>query len=225
MVYLVAQKKHLLVVGVVIAVLIAGLKIFTSGYNGQELIKKAFEEIEKEASYSYTSEVRLLEKEKVNYLSQVEGIKTTNGAWAKGKILGTPVEILCIDDTTYFRDVQTGKWLTFKGINLRDAQALVNELNPLKVLAFNQIKNLRYRGTETVGGVRCIVFEGWPEYTHPVLKHLYHDYEGKFYLEKKNKKLKRVVLRAKSSFNRTIVLAVRVTFKETGRQVKLPVPH
>lgn len=225
MIYFLPIRKHYLLVVGVLLLLLLGFSFFSGGGKNQEIIKDALLQLQNLSSYRYSSEVRIMEKEKVNYLSQVEGINTEKGAWAKGTILGTPVEILCIDNTTYFRDVQTGKWLTLKGINLGQAEALVNELNPLKVLYFNEIKNVRYRGIEKIDGVNCLVFEGWPSYTHPVLKHMYYDYEGKFYIEKKSKKLKRVILRAKSRFNQNIILAVRITFKEFGSRVKLPSPR
>ena len=226
MIYFLPLRKQYFVAAGLILLILIGIKLTSSGIaKNQEILQDAFLKMQKLSSYSYTSEVRIMEKEKVTYLSQVEGIKSEKGAWAKGTILGTPVEILCVNNTTYFRDVQDGKWVTLKGINLGEAESLVNELNPLKVLAFDEIKNVRYRGVEKIDGVNCLVFEGWPSYIHPVLKHLYYDYEGKFYIEKRSKKIKRVILRAKSRFNQNIVLAVRITFKESGSRVKLPSPR
>ncbi|ABB14232.1 hypothetical protein [Carboxydothermus hydrogenoformans] len=222
MVFLVNRK--LLYIAVTLIIFIFGIKIYFANDNYPDLIKKAVLEVENLSSYRYTSEVRIMEREKVEYLSRVEGVKTGEGTWVKGEILETPVEILCIDNTTYFRDSQTGRWLTFPGIKLEEAEALVNELNPLRVLAFNRVENVRFRGTEKIDGEKCLVLEGRPDYQHPILKHLYYDYEGKFYLAKKDKKLKRVVLRAKSRFNKTVILAVRITFREAGKEVKLPAP-
>jgi len=232
--WLVLNKRAVLS-GLVLLVLLAliawgGGRLMPRGHGKmqpQEMLKTALERTKASGSFRYQAETRLTTagKSSVDFFSQVEGERVApDRVRMKGLLMNTPVEFIQVGDSSYFKDQQTGRWITLPGNKLADSELFYAELNPLAYFNFKDIPELKYKGEENVNGEKLLLLEMRPNLMDPFLELRLTDYYFKVWLSPADCRIRRATLQARDKYSPQNGIEINLRFWDYDKNITIEPP-
>lgn len=127
-----------------------------------ELTQLAIDNTFSAQTYRFQSKSTLYVGKEERVFSVFEGEKSDGKRHIEGNILGTPLNIFHIDDTTYQQDAASGQWYLIDNTGLEASSLLINELDPEKDFHFSSLGETVCKGNEKVNGQSVKVMEFHP---------------------------------------------------------------
>ncbi len=113
----------------------------------EELLVKTVEKLATVENYRYKVELKLIANGHERNISSIEGERRgKEGFHLFGVIQGTPIDAYHIENTTYLKAGEKGKWMTIPGNQVFEQDLFMIEIDPLSSLKFTKIDNLVYTG-------------------------------------------------------------------------------
>lgn len=167
----------------------------------EELLVKTAEKLADLEDYRYKVELKLVSNGHERHISSIEGErKGTEGFHLKGVIEGTPIEAYHVENTTYLKAGEQGKWMTIPGNRVFEQDLFMVEIDPLASLKFVKIENLVYEGKVNFNGQKLHQLSFTPELDHPFMNKHWSDFQYTIWLKSNGELAKaevRAILKAK----------------------------
>jgi len=130
------------------------------------------------SDYRYWIEVLLVKGDQEQILSSLSGEKAGDNFHLQGEMAGEPIEIYHVNQTTYTRTQGSDRWMKYPLNDLRQANLLFGELNPLQNLEFAAYSALVYEGrAEAIGAGRVHVLRLKPELEDNLISRYFENFE------------------------------------------------
>ena len=107
--------------------------------------------------YCYTSEAVRVSNGTEQVITRLNGEKCGDNVHLYGTadVLDTEIDVYQIGDTFYRRDIANGQWMQMTGQNIEATEYLLQEINPLGCLYYQDNARVTAQGKEKIGGVTC----------------------------------------------------------------------
>lgn len=161
----------------------------------EELILKALDTTHAVGSYRFHLEGYLEAEGGRIEVSRVTGERSAAGdlhLW--GRMTGQEVHIYQIQDTTYYKDALSGRWMVTPGNTALQQELFMVEVNPLSVLKITNIQGLQYKGRQKNMPGRPYLLELRPEINNRLLNTYWQNYYCKIWVERRSHYIRRVEL-------------------------------
>lgn len=175
-------------------------------------------------SFRYRLQSEFVVKDRKEVISELTGEKDKENKHIKGEMVSTPVDIYFIDGMIYNYDSFSNKWLVIESGSSNSEDLMISELNPLSNFRFknvNQVEKLKF---EKVDGVECLVVRCRPSVESKLLENLWKDFEYIFWLDYKQRLVRKAELTAVSKSNEQTHLEIKVKFYDFNKKIKLGPP-
>ncbi|MGB9782935.1 MAG: hypothetical protein ACPLXA_08225 [Moorellaceae bacterium] len=177
----------------------------------EELVVQALDTTNAVTSYRFRLEAYLQTEGGEIEVSRVNGERSPEGDWHLwGRMTGQEVDIYQVKDTTYFKDVLSGRWMVTPGNTPWQQELFMAEVDPLSLLKITQIKELQYQGRPRNLPGRPHLLMLQPEVNNRLLNSYWKNFYYKLWIEKGSHYIRRVELvadhRQKAHNKLTIVL-------------------
>lgn len=170
----------------------------------QQMLAAGIENTRVSASFRYQTETRLTAEGNadINFSSKVEGERVApDKVRMTGVIMNTPIEFIQAGEIAYFKDQQTGQWISMPGSRVTETEFFYAELNPLAYFNFKDVPDLKYKGLDKVNGEKLILLEMRPNLMDPFLELRLSDYYYKVWLSPDDYRLRQVAIQARDKQN------------------------
>lgn len=136
----------------------------------EELMAKTANRLSQLEEYRYRVELKLVSNGYERHISSVEGERKNADAFhLKGVIEGTPIEAFHLENVTYLKAGENGKWMTIPGNQVFEQELFMVEINPLASLKFINIEDLVYEGRASLNGKKLHQLSFTSELEHPFM--------------------------------------------------------
>ncbi|NLO89836.1 MAG: hypothetical protein GX088_05880 [Clostridia bacterium] len=215
-------KIKIIIVSVAILLLLAvgGTAVYRHNTKivPEGLLKNSLENTLKAQSYAFSIKSQLYVDGNERLLSDLEGKKDSKGNFhLKGKMLSQDVEIYQIQDTTYFKEHNSDKWMVLEDNNIMEMEQFMTEVNPLSNFNFVIPEKVDYHGKEKVKGITCHVLSLEPNVENRILKIHWRGFSYKLWVEQGGDYIRKAVLKAKGKENSSAVLELNMDFSDFNR--------
>lgn len=182
------------------------------------LLKEAMGKTFQAKSYSFGVQSTLLVNGKERPLSSIKGKKDDqNNYYLSGTMLRQKVEVYQVQDTTYFREGSSDKWMVMEHNNIMNMQQFTTEVNPLSNFSFSVPEQVEYVGKETIDGRKCVVLECLPHVESEILNMHWKNFRYKLWVDKGKKVIKKASVSAENKENAKSVLELQVTLTDYNK--------
>ena len=179
-------------------------------------------------SYRFTIDSQLLVDGKKRQFSLIQGEKGENNSYhIQGTILGTPVNIYQIRDTTYRQDPIDHKWMVIEKSSMEKESMLISELNPISNFYFNEIGPItplekEKNKEENQLGMK---YQIQPELENHWIEAYFIDITYQLYITKKAPyHLEKAYIEASSRSNPENKLFMEIEFWDFGKSISIQQP-
>lgn len=177
-------------------------------------------------SYSFGVESSLKVDGKVRKLSAIEGKKDAqNNYYIKGTMLRQNVEVYQIEDTTYFREASSDKWMLMENNNIMDMQQFTTEINPLTNFSFAVPETVELIGKEKIDGKKYVVVECMPHVENEFLKMHWKNFRYTMWIDKGKKVICQAQVSAENKENAKSLLELKMTLSDFNKVDKIVLPE
>lgn len=191
-----------------------------------ELIVQALDITNQATSYRFHVEASLTSAGNKVELSNLDGERSSDGAfYLKGQMTGQEVEIYQLEETTYFRDPVSKRWMVTPGNSPLDQEKYMAEINPLSILKITQLDGLQYLGRQRDLPGRPYLLTCQPQVNNQFLNSYWQDFYYQFWVERGDKYIRRVSLEAAHRQNPEDKLTMIVDFYDFNKNIKIEPPQ
>jgi hypothetical protein len=174
--------------------------------------------------YRYRLQSSFTVEERGEVISKVEGEKSNGNTHIKGEMVNTPVDIYYIDRTIYNYDSASQKWLVIESDTNNSEELLISELNPLSNFRLKQVNQVEKINFEMVDGVECLVVQCQPSVESQLLETLWKDFEYRFWLDYKQRFIRKASLNAVNKRSPGTTLSLTVEIFDIGENINIEPP-
>ena len=195
----------LLVVGVMSGIcwMLGGTRSFTP-VEPEKLLSRALLQTKRARSYSYHLKTELITAHGRRCLNDLEGERVLpDKVRVRGRIFNTPVEIIKVGDTTYWKDRLMARWLKLEGDRLGKLGAFITELDPLVLFCFQEISKTTLSEKERFRGRKVWVVEFTPQLTNDFLRARFMDFRYRCFISPDKYRIVKTEVRARSKDTNT----------------------
>lgn len=197
------------------------LKIVPADY-----LKKTMDKTLGANSYTFEVESVLYVDNKERPLSSIKGKKDSKGNYhLSGTMLRQKVEVYQMQDTTYFREASSDKWMVMENNNIMNMQQFATEVNPMSNFSFGVPEQVELKGKEKVDGRKCLVFECSPHVESEFLNRHWKNFKYTIWIDKGNKLVKKAAVSAENKENAKSVLKLEVVLKDYNKVPEIVLPE
>lgn len=183
-----------------------------------DLLQEAMEKTFRAESYSFGVQSTLLVDGKERPLSDIKGKKDAhNNYYLSGTMLRQKVEVYQIQNTTYFREGSSDKWMVMKNNNIMTMQQFTTEVNPLSNFSFAVPEQVKFVGKEEVDGRKCYVLECSPNVENEIMVRNWKNFSYKMWVDRGKKVITKAAVTAENKENPKSGLELQVTLKEFNK--------
>ena len=175
-------------------------------------------------SFRYRLQSEFVVKDRKEVISELTGEKDKENKHIKGEMVSTPVDIYFIDGMIYNYDSFSDKWLVIESGSSNSEDLMISELNPLSNFRFKNVNQLEKLPFEKVDGVECLVVRCRPSVESKLLENLWKDFEYIFWIDYKQRLVRKAELTAANKSNEQTHLEIKVKFYDFGKKIKLGPP-
>lgn len=192
----------------------------------EELIVQALDITNQATSYRFHVEAYLTTAGNKVVLSNLDGERSSDGSfYLKGQMTGQEVEVYQVEDTTYFRDPASKRWMVTPGNSPLDQEKYMAEINPLSILKITQVNELQYLGRQRKVPGRPYLLTCRPRVNNQFLNSYWRDFFYQFWVERGDKYIRRVSLEAAHRQNPEDKLTMTVDFYDFNKHIKIKPPQ
>lgn len=224
--WLVFNKKCSLIIIAVIAflglILFKGIQYWQeTRINPEELFYTALDNTINAGSFCYRIQTELGRE---NSASTVTGKRTAPGnVHIQGNLQDTQFELVRIDDKVYFKESNTGKWLTLTGNKMVESELFV-ELNPLQNFNFKDIPEINYKGIEKVGSEKLALLELHPNVNNQFLQMRFNEFVYQVWIDPREKFIRKAVVEATGLEGQKDRMRIAIELWDYNKQIKISPP-
>ena len=191
-----------------------------------QLLREALENTFNAQSYTFSVKSNLVVDGKQRALSDIEGEKDKEGNYhIKGTMLKQAVEVYQIENTTYFKEEKTDKWMVIENNNIMDMEQFITEVNPLSNFNFTIPPNIDYLGKEEIDGRKCVVLSCMPDVENQILELHWNNFKYKLWVDKGKKIIRQAEVMAESKNDSGTTLCLNVELKDTNKGGEISPPE
>ncbi|MEG1501151.1 MAG: hypothetical protein RR396_04275 [Clostridiales bacterium] len=151
-------------------------KLTKGNIDPENLLQEALGNTFQSPTYHFQSKSILYINDEKRVFSVLQGEKSTTDHHVEGSILGTPINIYQIGDTTYQQDALGSSWYQIKkGEKSADASLLMAELNPQKDFYFSKINKIEDLGKEKLNGQKVRTLRFYPTLENKWIERYFQD--------------------------------------------------
>ena len=142
----------------------------------EELMGKTIQRLSGLEGYTYKMELKLISNGHERQISSIKGErKDVDNFHLIGVIEGTPVEAYHLENTTYLKAGEAGKWMVIEGNKVFDQDLFMVEIDPLASFNFIKVEDLIYQGRKEIDGQKAHQLTFTPQLEHPFMnKHWFN---------------------------------------------------
>ncbi|WP_338823937.1 hypothetical protein MHOCP_20940 [Moorella humiferrea] len=192
----------------------------------QELIVKALDATNQAKSYRFHVEASLISGGNRIDLSKLDGERAEDGSlYLKGQMTGQPVEIYQIEDTTYFRDPASKRWMITPGNNPLEQEKYMVEINPMSILKVTRVDDLQYLGRQKSIPGKPYLLTCRPQVNNQFLNSYWQDLYYQFWVERGSNYIRKVSLEAAHRQRPQDKLTMTVDFYDFNKRINIKPPQ
>ncbi|MFA5535957.1 MAG: hypothetical protein WDA53_02175 [Bacillota bacterium] len=191
----------------------------------EELLAKTTEKLTAVENYRYKVELKLIANGQERNISDVEGErKGEEGFHLSGVIQGTPIEAYHINNITYLKAGEKGKWMTIPGNRVFEQDLFMVEIDPLASLNFIKVDNLVYAGRVNYKGQKLHQLSFAPELEHPFMNKHWFGFQYTLWLKTNGELVKgEVAANLKARPEDRFYLTIEITDYHAKIQLEPPI--
>ncbi|NLW07183.1 MAG: hypothetical protein GX039_04290 [Clostridia bacterium] len=191
-----------------------------------ELIIQALDITNQASSYRFHVEASLTSAGNKVILSDLDGMRSSDGSfYLKGQMTGQEVEIYQLDQTTYFRDPTSKRWMVTPGNSPLEQEKYMAEINPLSILKITQVNELQFLGRQRDLPGRPYLLTCRPQVNNEFLNSYWQDFYYQFWVERGSKYICKVSLEAAHREKPEDKLTMTVDFYDFNKDIKIEPPQ
>ena len=196
-----------------------------SKLSSEELAQLAIDNTFSADSYRFHSKSTLFVAEEERVFSVFEGEKSQDKRHIEGNILGTPLNIFHIDNTTYQQDANSGLWYIVENNNLDTSSLLINELDPEKDFHFSSLGEVIDLGKEEIDNIKVRVIEFHPVLENKWIIKYFQDITYTLKIKGGNKPyIVSAIISAVSKENESATLVIENYFQDFNTEINIEAP-
>ncbi|WP_258358560.1 hypothetical protein [Moorella sulfitireducens (nom. illeg.)] len=191
-----------------------------------ELIVKALDTTNRATSYRFHVEASLITGGNKIDLSSLDGERGYDGSlYLKGQMTGQPVEIYQVEDTTYFRDPTSKRWMVTPGNNPLEQEKYMAEINPLSILKITRVDDLKFLGRQKKVPGRPYLLTCRPQVNNQFFNSYWQDPYYQLWVERGSNYIRKVSLEAAHRQHPQDKLTMTVDFYDFNKRINIKTPQ
>lgn len=178
-------------------------------------------------SFRYRAETKINTegKENTDFISSIEGERAApDQIKISGVIMNTPIDLIQIGESSYFKDQPSGRWISLDGNKISDMEVFYAELNPLAYFNFQDIPELKYKGTAKTNGARALLMELRPLPADLLLNNRLTDLSYKIWLDPKDYRIQQALIQAKDKNSPQSSIEINLSFWDYDKNISITAP-
>lgn len=192
----------------------------------EELIVQALDKTNQAASYRFHIEAHLISADNKITLSNLIGERSSDGGfYIKGEMTGQEIEVYQVENSTYFRDFDSERWMVTPGNSPLDLEKYMVEINPLSIIKITQANDLQYLGRQRKVPGRPYLLTCRPWINNQFLNSYWHDFYYQLWVERGSKYIIKVSIEAIHRQNPQDKLLLTVDFYDLNKRIKIKPPQ
>ena len=176
--------------------------------------------------YRYASEAVRVTDGKEQVITRLYGEKYGENIhlYGSAEVIDAEINVYQIGDTFYRQDIVSGKWMQMIGQNIEATEYLLQEINPLGCIVFDETARVIEQGKEKLDGVTCKKYQVQSSGERTFLTSGWRQFYYTLWLDKQHR-LKQIEIIADDHENSAEQLRLLVQFDwhTTVQEIKAPV--
>lgn len=192
-----------------------------------EMLQIGLERTMDSDSFRYRLETKLSAEgqEDTSFFSSVEGERAAPGQISiNGNIMHTPIQLIQLNDSSYFLDPSSGQWVALTENKLSDMEMFYAELNPLAYFDFKSVSALKSKGRVKVNGEKLLLIELSPLPRDPFLTLYLTDFSYKIWLDPADYRIRQAEIRAQDQSNPQSGMEISLGFWDYDKNISIIPP-
>lgn len=175
--------------------------------------------------YRYTSEAVRVHEGTEQVVTRLTGEKCGENIHLYGtaEVLDTEINVYQIGETFYRQDIVSGQWMQMTGQNLTATAYLLQEIDPLGCLSFDDTAQVITQGKEKLDGVSCKKYQVQSSGESTFLTSVWSEFYYTVWIDKKHR-LQQVEIIADDHENNTEQLRLLVQFDWDAAVAEIKAP-
>jgi outer membrane lipoprotein-sorting protein len=194
------MKKYVILISLGVVLILAavtGVLLFKGKSDPKETASEALQKLNAAQSFRYTFVQHEINGAQEKLLADLSGEKSGNDIGLKGKVAGNDVEMVCLGDDFFNRDLLNQKWVRYPGIAGTVIQQLFPvEFNPSTIVELDETDEVVLHNEEVINEKKCWVYQITPKVAADSINKEWKNFAATLYVDKSSHNVVRTVLTA-----------------------------